>query len=414
MRADIVTARAAVAHAAWEGRAEVTREDIRTAAKLALPHRRRRAPFDAPGLDEDLLDRLLGDDEPPPENPQGPQDPQDPQGSEDPESQEGADEEADATDPRRLGRRTPRRASTTRAIRGPTPAPDPSDTESGGTHRRPTCRHPCRAWPGPRPYRIRRLSVRGTGSGAAGKAQSGDHELGSHRRRQPERTGRVHLTATITTAARERGRAPPDRPGRAGSRSAGAICARRSPRARSPISSSSSSTPPAPWPRARRMAEVKTAALSLLMDAYQRRDRVGLVTFRGAGAQLALPPTSSVEAAAACLAELPHGGRTPLAEGLTTAAKTLGLERIRDPDAGRCSCSSPTAGPRRAPMPWRARSGLPTSGPTWRSTPSSSTASRAASGWGWPRTSPAHGGRAPALEDIAADHRGTHQRQEAA
>ena len=80
-----------------------------------------------------------------------------------------------------------------------------------------------------------------------------------------------------------------------------------------------------------RMAEVKTAVLSLLMDAYQRRDRVGLVTFRGAGAQLALPPTSSVEAAAACLAELPHGGRTPLAEGLTTAAKTLGLERIRDP-----------------------------------------------------------------------------------
>ena len=45
-----------------------------------------------------------------------------------------------------------------------------------------------------------------------------------------------------------------------------------------------------------RMAEVKTAVLSLLMDAYQRRDRVGLVTFRGAGAQLALPPTSSVEA----------------------------------------------------------------------------------------------------------------------
>ena len=67
MRADIVTARAAVAHAAWHGRTEVTRADIRAAARLALPHRRRRNPFDAPGLDEDLLDRLLGDDDLEPE-----------------------------------------------------------------------------------------------------------------------------------------------------------------------------------------------------------------------------------------------------------------------------------------------------------------------------------------------------------
>ena len=67
MRADIVTARAAVAHAAWHGRRYVTRADIRAAARLALPHRRRRNPFDAPGLDEALLDQLLGEDEPDPE-----------------------------------------------------------------------------------------------------------------------------------------------------------------------------------------------------------------------------------------------------------------------------------------------------------------------------------------------------------
>ncbi len=72
MRADIVTARAAMAHAAWNDRAEVTRADIRAAARLALPHRRRRNPFDAPGLDEDLLDQILGDDEPePPPPPEG-------------------------------------------------------------------------------------------------------------------------------------------------------------------------------------------------------------------------------------------------------------------------------------------------------------------------------------------------------
>src|SRR4029450_9104609 len=66
MRADIVTARVAAAHAAWQGRREIPKSDIRAAARLALPHRRRRNPFDAPGLDEDLLDRLL-DEEPEPD-----------------------------------------------------------------------------------------------------------------------------------------------------------------------------------------------------------------------------------------------------------------------------------------------------------------------------------------------------------
>ena len=69
MRADIVTARAAAAHAAWSGRQVVSTDDIRAAARLALPHRRRRNPFDAPGLDEDLLDQLLAEDEPEPPDP---------------------------------------------------------------------------------------------------------------------------------------------------------------------------------------------------------------------------------------------------------------------------------------------------------------------------------------------------------
>ena len=59
MRADIVMARTAIALAAWAGRDEVTAEDVRQAARLALPHRRRRNPFDAPGLDEDKLDETL-------------------------------------------------------------------------------------------------------------------------------------------------------------------------------------------------------------------------------------------------------------------------------------------------------------------------------------------------------------------
>jgi magnesium chelatase subunit D len=81
----------------------------------------------------------------------------------------------------------------------------------------------------------------------------------------------------------------------------------------------------------RRMAQVKTAILSLLLDAYQRRDKVGLVTFRGADAELALPPTRSVDVAARRLEDLPAGGRTPLAEGMVEAARVLRVERVRDP-----------------------------------------------------------------------------------
>jgi magnesium chelatase subunit D len=80
-----------------------------------------------------------------------------------------------------------------------------------------------------------------------------------------------------------------------------------------------------------RMGAVKGAVLSLLLDAYQRRDKVGMVTFRGSAAELALPPTWSVEAAAARLRTLPTGGRTPLAAGLLRARETLRVERIRDP-----------------------------------------------------------------------------------
>ncbi|MFH1260231.1 MAG: VWA domain-containing protein [Elusimicrobiota bacterium] len=66
----------------------------------------------------------------------------------------------------------------------------------------------------------------------------------------------------------------------------------------------------------RRMIETKGAILSLLIDAYQKRDRVGLVAFKGAEAEVLLPLTSSIELAKKRLEELPTGGKTPLAKGL--------------------------------------------------------------------------------------------------
>jgi magnesium chelatase subunit D len=82
----------------------------------------------------------------------------------------------------------------------------------------------------------------------------------------------------------------------------------------------------------RRMVAVKGAILSLLLDAYQRRDRVALISFRGTRADLLLPPTNSVDLAQIYLQDLPTGGRTPLSRGLYLALETLESERLRDRD----------------------------------------------------------------------------------
>ncbi|MHC1588195.1 MAG: vWA domain-containing protein, partial [Methermicoccaceae archaeon] len=82
----------------------------------------------------------------------------------------------------------------------------------------------------------------------------------------------------------------------------------------------------------RRMEGVKGAVLSLLSDAYLRRDRVAMVAFRGRGAQVLLPMTSSVELALGCLTELPTGGKTPLASGLETGMRVLDAAKRKDRD----------------------------------------------------------------------------------
>ena len=81
-----------------------------------------------------------------------------------------------------------------------------------------------------------------------------------------------------------------------------------------------------------RMVASKGAVLSMLMDAYQKRDKVGLIAFKGAGAELVLPPTSSVEMAQKYLEELPTGGKTPLSHGLMKGYETIQAELRRDPD----------------------------------------------------------------------------------
>jgi magnesium chelatase subunit D len=83
---------------------------------------------------------------------------------------------------------------------------------------------------------------------------------------------------------------------------------------------------------AERMAATKGAILSLLTDAYQRRDRVGLVVFQKNRATLILPPTNSIQLAQRALADIPVGGKTPLSAGLFLAQQVIQKERILHPD----------------------------------------------------------------------------------
>ncbi len=81
----------------------------------------------------------------------------------------------------------------------------------------------------------------------------------------------------------------------------------------------------------RLMSETKGAIMALLMEAYQKRDKVGLVAFKGMDAEVMLPPTNSIEIAKRLLEELPTGGKTPLGQGLLISYQLLKSQLRQDP-----------------------------------------------------------------------------------
>ncbi|WP_018680742.1 putative cobaltochelatase [Actinokineospora enzanensis] len=299
MRADLVVARTAVAHAAWRGAAAVAEADIAVAARLALPHRRRRDPFDEPGLDQEQLDQALRD-----AAADADQEPPTPDDDPTPDGPGGGGSPADGDD-----------------NGGQTPNGRHTEAPRGGDHTQAPTR-PDEA------FRARVLEIAGVGEGAPGRRSRSRAGAGRALRASTTQGSGIHLVGTVTAAApfqHDRGRdgtalivRPGDvrravREGRESNLVLFAVDASGSMAAR------------------KRMAAVTGAVLSLLRDAYQRRDKVGLITFRGGAAELALPPTSSVEAAVARLRDLRTGGRTPLADGLLRARKILAVERLRDP-----------------------------------------------------------------------------------
>ncbi|MEP7055924.1 MAG: putative cobaltochelatase [Actinomycetota bacterium] len=305
LRADLVTAKTSMALAAWEGRDDVSTDDVRRAALLALPHRRRRTPFEQPGLDEDQLEQVLRDSAPQGDDADGP----------------GDEPEDDPSGPRGGGREE---RSPDAAANGSNGAGDTPDT--GRQSEQAESSAPVGAT-----FRPLLLTAPGTGVGAFGRRSpaESDHGRVTAARLPGHPLTKLHIGATLRAAAPHqlaRGRRgagvsllPGDLrqavlEGREGNLVLFVVDASGSMAAR------------------QRMSAVKGAVLSLLVDAYQRRDKVALVTFRGVDAQLVLPPTSSVGMAAARLTELKTGGRTPLGAGLLAAAELLRVEKIRDPD----------------------------------------------------------------------------------
>lgn len=304
MRADLVTARTAVAHAAWSGRTVVEVDDVRAAAKLALPHRRRRNPFDAPGLDDQQLEEAINNSTPPEDPDDDPTDPTDPTDPGGPGGSGGSEE--DGVD----------------AQSQPTESQPAGNQPTGGSGE---------VAGSSAPYKARLLSVQVAGAGVAGRRSRAITEVGrvvGDRGRVGREAGRPHLLGTMRNAApyqKVRGRSGPGLIVRAGDVRLAVREGREGNLVLFCVDASGS------MGTKKRMGEVKTAIVSLLLDAYQRRDTVGLVTFAGAAATVALPPTGSVETAVRRLESLPTGGRTPLAEGLLQAAEVLRIAAIRDP-----------------------------------------------------------------------------------
>ena len=299
MRGDLVMYKAAATLAADAGHIVVTVDDVREAAELALPHRRRRQPFEQPGLDREALDESI----------RRHQDREAGQGgsTEDTGNESAAETTDDELGGGNGGTHGDERTPPTQAGDAVTRVFAPEDGRQVPSLRLTRPDATVRAANG-------RRSITRAGVGRYVHAVV------------PNGAARdLALDATLRAAAPyQRSRRALPAEGRAPRlllRSSDVRVKVREARTGAlvlfVVDASGS------MGALQRMAAAKGMVLAFLRDAYRRRDRVGLITFRGTRAELALPPTSSVELAEQRLRELPTGGRTPLAHGLALAADTL-------------------------------------------------------------------------------------------
>lgn len=346
LRGDLTLYKTATVLAALEDRRAVSEQDVRRAALLALPHRRRRQPFDEQGLAQEVLEEAIAGYRSAGQRAQyretGPVEPTgDPSPDIPASNQVGAGAEKPAGP-----------ASTSLPTLQP-PASGNSAPEAASQRFQP--KNPAKEAetapeqviaPGETPARLK-LSwerLQGSemkmpimaGSPQPAPARSGGALPQPRGREQSARPAATHpaslaLGATLRASApyqqsrRARSGAPqenrlwlerwdlrePVRSARRGALVLFAVDASGSMAAR------------------RRMAAAKGAVLTLIQQAYQARDRVGLLQFRGADGGVLLAPTNSAERAHQALTTLPTGGRTPLAAGLMLALRTLRSAKLK-------------------------------------------------------------------------------------
>lgn len=293
LRADLVLHRAARTLAALDGRLAVCAADVRVAAPFVLAHRRRRRPFEQPGLDRDRLENFFARAQEPDKGEPGAAD------SESTSAQARQPEEGNGDHDSRT---------------------DPALQTRAGEHNFEPA--PPR---GTRPIVVTAAdtlpSARGRRNPAATRAR------GHYVRAVADETPTdLALDATVRAAAR-RG---PDADGRPTIRREDLHQKQRAGRTGTlvffVVDASGSMA------ARRRMEAVKGAVLDLLQDAYEERDQVGVVVFRGPEAAVVLAPTNRVELAEQALRTLPTGGRTPLAHALTLTADVVCRARRAHPE----------------------------------------------------------------------------------
>ncbi len=322
-RADIVIARAACAFAAWEGRSDVNADDILKVAPMALLHRMRAGAPDMPPP-------------PPPETEAQPEEENqeeenaDTQGEQSPE--EAPLEEASPPPDEDTA------AETSPPSDAPPDAPDDGKAaqDAGADDSSDEVQEVGQTFSVRQIRRAVKDQILRTGSGRRSRTRSASKQ-GRYIKSTARRQGRndLALDATLRAAApyQKARRENADGQGQGMAVLIEVDDIREKIRERRignfllfVVDGSGS------MGAQRRMVETKAAIMSLLLDAYQKRDKVAMVIFRGRTAEVVLPPTNSVERAARLLADLPIGGRTPLAAGLAEAAGVLRRVLRKEPN----------------------------------------------------------------------------------
>ena len=290
LRADIVMHKAARALTALDGRLRVTPEDIRHAAELVLPHRRRRKPFEQAGLDQAKLDELMQEHQ---------QEQQRDQKQSQPESASAADQaSADGQD-----------ATAQDSVE------QEATPESAGGGEQVFHAHSAGVAPTIKvePSAVQLSTVAGRRSELADSGRGRTVRIVADRN-----PGHLAVAASVRSALLRSAAEESSVVSLQSSDLHGKIKVGKAANLILFVVDASGS-----MAAQRRMEVVKGAVLDLLTDAYQRRDQVAVIGFRGEQASLLLAPTRSVELAEQGLQALPTGGRTPLPHALQLALETL-------------------------------------------------------------------------------------------